>query len=135
MERLKQLRAWQQRQQADLLRQQEEQLVRLKNEQQTAMCVHTQSSSSTGEVWGDGQVREGGVGGGFERMLSLPESPSSVSGGQGVSGAGLAERVEYGDEVDDPGEHFDSTGCEDQGEIGLTSDSEETTNFSRVSIL
>jgi hypothetical protein len=85
------------------------------------------------EVWRDGQVREGG--GGFEQMLSLPESPSSVSGGQGISGAALAKRVEYGDEIDDSGEHFDSTGCEDQGEIGPASDSEETTNFSHVSIL
>ncbi len=133
MERLKQLRAWQQRQQADLLRQQQEQLVRLKSEQQTAMHVHAQSGTSTGEVWRDGQVRE--EGGGFERMLSLPESPSSVSGGQGVSGAGLAESVEYGDDIDDPGEHFDSPGCEDQGEIGPVSDSEEATTFSRVSIL
>lgn len=35
LERLKQLRAWQQQQQADLLRQQQEQLLRLRNEQTT----------------------------------------------------------------------------------------------------
>lgn len=35
LERLKQLRAWQQQQQADLLRQQQEQLLKLRNEQMT----------------------------------------------------------------------------------------------------
>ena len=138
LERLKQLRAWQQKQQADLFRQQQEQLFRLKSEQQTAMREKAQSGTSTGvgEVRGDGQVRVGEEGGGgFERILSLSESSSSVSEGQGVSGAGLAERVECGDDevhVDDPGGHF---GCENRGEIGPGSDNEEVTNFSHVSTL
>ena len=132
MERLKQLRAWQQRQQADLLRQQQEQLFRLKSEQQTAMQERAQSGTSTGEVWEDDRVREGKEGG-FERMLSLPESLNSVSGGQSVSGQGLAEGVECGDDEDDQGRNFDSPGRENQGEIGPGSDSEEATNFSRVS--
>ena len=141
LEWLKQLRAWQQKQQADLLRQQQEQLFRLKSEQQTAMREKAQSGTSTGvgEVRGDGQVRVGEEGGGgFERILSLSESSSSVSEGQGVSGAGLAERIEYGGDkvhVDDPGGHFDSPGCENRGETGPGSDSEEATNFSRVSTL
>ena len=56
LERLKQLRAWQQKQQADLLRQQQEQLFRLKSEQQTAMREQAQSGTSVGmgEVRGDG---------------------------------------------------------------------------------
>ena len=133
MERLKQLRAWQQRQQADLLRHQQEQLFRLRSEQQTAMHEQAQNSTSVNEVWGDGQVREGEEAA-FQQMLSLPESPSSTNGDRGVSGPGLVERVEHVDDVDDPGEYFDSYDCENQGEVGPGSDSEETANFSCVSV-
>lgn len=54
LERLKQLRAWQQQQQADLLRQQQEQLVKLRNEQST-VC---NTSTPPGEAH---QGSEGGV--------------------------------------------------------------------------
>ena len=131
MERLKQLRAWQQKQQADLLRQQQEQLLRLRSEQQMAMCGRAQNSTSTGEVWGDGQVR-GREEGGFE---CLPESLSSVSDGQGDSGPDSIERVECADDVDESGERFDSFDYENQGEISPGSDSEEATNLSHVSML
>ena len=136
MERLKQLRAWQQRQQADLLRQQQEQLFRLRSEQQTAMREQARNSSSVGdsETWGYGQMREGEEEGDFEQMLSsLPESPSSVSGGQCASGPDLAERIECSGDVGDPGEHFDSSDCENHQEIGPESDNEEPAGVSRVS--
>ena len=96
-----------------------------------AMHGRAQNSTSMGEVWGDGQVR-GREEGGFK---CFPESLSSVSDGQGDSGPDSIERVECADDVDESGEHFDSSDYENQGEIGPGSDSEEATNLSHVSML
>ena len=135
LERLKQLRAWQQRQQADLLRQQQEQLLRLKSEQQTVIREGAQDSDSTRavvEVQGDGQVREKEEGD-FDRRYCRPESPCSVSDSCDVTEPTLVNKVEYRDDVNDREELFDSQDCINQGELGTASDHEESTNFSRVS--
>ena len=132
MERLKQLRAWQQQQQADLLKQQQEQLLRLRSEQQTAIHERAKESSSMGEEWGDGQIRKGE---GFDQLSSLPQSPCSLSDSQDVCGPSGVDRIESGNDVNDPGEIFDSHDCENQGELGSGSDNEENTISSCVSYM
>ena len=129
MERLKQLRAWQQRQQADLLRQQQEQLLRLRSEQQHERA---QENSSISELWRDGRVGEGEEES-VDQMLTLPESPCLASSTQNCYGPGLVERTECDDDVNDPGEIFDSRNSEKQSELSSRLEDEENTTSRHVS--
>ena len=136
LERLKQLRAWQQRQQADLLRQQQEQLLRLRNEQQSAVCERAHDSCSTREssLQGGGRTREG-VEVNFMRLASLPESPCALSSDEDTtSEPNVLMKPEHEDALDDVGGIYDRNDCEYEGEFDSRSNDVRDTNFGHVHV-